>query len=189
MPRHPAPPRPGSFPGYPGSSGQNPASIGRRDLDPFAGNPGGLAPGGILRDDRGGGSIVDFNHPLFDGRRGEGGSGIESGPGGMIQPPGARWDPVGPGFPGGGFGGRGGFPSAGGNPLGGVGMGDPDFDELLPPGERGPDLGMPGQRGGRGGGQGGSGRGGFSGGPFSGNPLGGGGSMGGGSGGFGGFYM
>lgn len=66
-------------------------------------------------------------------------------------------------------------------------MGDLDFDELLPPGERGPDLRMPGGRGGGGmppfGGP--RGPGGFGGG---GSGFGGGGSSMGG-GGFGGMYM
>jgi hypothetical protein len=128
----------------------------------------------------GGGMLVDFNHPLFAGR----GRSEWEGRGGMMAPPGARWDPVGPGFPtgGGGGNGRGNI----GDGSAGRGLGDPDFDELLPPGEYGPDLRMPGQRGGR------TGRGGMGGGmgmdPFGG--MGGGfgrGPGGGGGGGFGGF--
>ncbi len=85
-----------------------------------------------------------------------------------------------------------GFPRAGGNPLGGMGIGDPDFDELLPPGEGGPDLRLPGSGrgpfGGPGGGTGGFG--GFGGmGGLGGRGPGGGGGGGGGYGGGGGFYM
>jgi hypothetical protein len=118
--------------------------------------------------------LVDFNHPLFDGRRG---GGQEQGPGGSINPPGARWDPVGPGGP---LGPR--FPSAGGNPLGGFGVGDREWgDELPPPGEHGPDLS--GRFGPRRGGGGGGGLGG----PGMGGGFGGLGGFGGGRGGGGGF--
>ncbi|TYJ53760.1 hypothetical protein B9479_005599 [Cryptococcus floricola] len=168
-------------------SGINPASIGHRDLDPFS----GLRPGaGFNPGSDGGGMLVDFNHPLFAGRRqGEGGGlggGLGgddiTGPGGSVQPPGARWDPVGPAS--GGIGPR---PTPGGF-GGGVGGGRSDRwgDELAPPGEFGPDLGQ-GQLGGRGSGQNG-GPGGFGGG-FGGGlgGLGGrGGRGGGGGGGFGG---
>lgn len=131
--------------------------------------------------------LVDFNHPLFAGRRPD--DDDRSGPGGMMQPPGARWDPVGPGF---GVPGRSGMGGGAGN-RGDPTMGDPDFDELLPPGEHGPDLRMLG-RGGAG-----RGRGGFD--PFGGGGMGGfgrggAGGFGGGAGGFGGlggggggFYM
>lgn len=129
--------------------------------------------------------LVDFNHPLFRGRRPD--DDDRSGPGGLMQPPGSRWDPVGPGFD---VSGRRGLGSAGtrGDPT----MGDPDFDELLPPGEHGPDLRMPGRGAGRGregfdpfvgGGMGGFGRGG--GGGFGGGA----GGLGGLGGGGGGFYM
>ncbi|KAK4684785.1 proteasome inhibitor subunit 1 (PI31), partial [Tremellales sp. Uapishka_1] len=109
----------------------NPASIGQRDLDPLASMrpPGTFNPQGD-----GGGMYMDFNHPLFDSRRPRTDL---TGPGGSIQPPGARWDPVGPGMGGGSR-----FPGPGGNPLGGVGVTDPEWgDELPPPGEYGPDLG------------------------------------------------
>lgn len=164
----------------------HPASVGHRDLDPLAAMrpPGSFDPRGS---DPSGGMYMDFNHPLFDGRRGGGGSSdIEGGPGGSIQPPGSRWDPVGPGM----MGPRGGgFPGVGGNPLGGAGMGDPDFDELLPPGERGPDVsGMRGRGGPLGGGPGfGAPGGGLGGGGLGGGRFGGGG--GGAGGGFGGMYM
>jgi hypothetical protein len=118
---------------------------------------------------------VDFNHPLFDGRRRD--PDLEGGPGGTIQPPGARWDPVGPGM--------GAWPRAGGNPLGGMGVGDPGFgDEMPPPGEFGPDVGRMGGPGGS------TTRGGHSGGLNPpGGRLGGGGFGGGFSGGGGGMYM
>ncbi|WVO16367.1 hypothetical protein L204_104042 [Cryptococcus depauperatus] len=143
----------------------NPASIGHRDLDPLA----SMRPPGLFNPNAdGGGMYMDFSHPLFDSRR----RGIDpdvEGPGGTIQPPGARWDPVGPGMgPGGGRP----YPGPAGNPLSGAGHGDRWGDELPPPGEFGPDLGrfggniggpLGGGRGGRGGGSGGS-RGGGSGG-------------------------
>ncbi|ORY32544.1 PI31 proteasome regulator N-terminal-domain-containing protein [Naematelia encephala] len=177
--RQPAPARPDplldpinplrSGPSYP----RNPASVGHRDLDPLA----AFQPPGTFD---GGGMYVDFNHPLFDGRRG-GGRGnpdldLQGGPGGMIQPPGSRWDPVGPGM-GGGL--R--DPLQGGHDYG---------DELPPPGEFGPDLGRLGGMGGRGRGRG---RGGFPGGggfPGMGGGFGGGrgGGGGGGGGGFGGGF-
>ncbi|CAD6572482.1 MAG: hypothetical protein TREMPRED_000561 [Tremellales sp. Tagirdzhanova-0007] len=117
--------------------------VGRRDLDPLAAMrlPGLFNPQGD-----GGGMYVDFNHPLFDSRRRRDPD-LMGGPGGSIQPPGARWDPVGPGM-----GGGGGLPGAGRNPMGGVGVGDPGWgDELPPPGEFGPDLGRIGGIGGMGG--------------------------------------
>lgn len=174
----PAQPNPLMDPLHPSRFGSypNPASVGSRDLDPISGmqqprfgNPRG----------DGGGMYMDFNDPLFDGRR----RGLDpdiSGPGGSIQPPGSRWDPVGPGI------GGPRFPRAGNNPLGGTGVGDPDFgDEMPPPGEFGPDLGRigPGGFGGRGGGFGGrGGRGGGFGGPGGFGGL----EGGGGGGGFGG---
>ncbi|WVQ99215.1 hypothetical protein IAU59_006347 [Kwoniella sp. CBS 9459] len=182
----------------------NPASVGRRDLDPL---PHASGPGTFNPNRDGGGMYMDFNHPLFDSRRGRGrgfGDPDFDGPGGSIQPPGARWDPVGPNpdFGGGGGGGRGGFPGPGGNPLGGMGIGDGDRsgglgprdrwgDELPPPGEFGPDLGRLGGFGGggiggprRGGGGGGSGGfGGLGGGRGGGGGFGGGGFGGGGGGG------
>lgn len=165
---------------HPPRLGPHPASVGHRDLDPFAGAP---RPGDFNPRGDGGGMYVDFNHPLFDSRRRQ--DPDMSGPGGSIQPPGSRWDPVGPS--GGGVGG--GFPGAGRNPMGGVGVGDPDFDELLPPGEYGPDLGGGRGPGGIGGplGGGGRGRGGMGGGPggLGGGGFGGLGGLGGGRGGFG----
>ena len=147
-------------------------------LGPF----GGPGPGGD-----GGGMLVDFDHPMFRGRRDDG---REQGPGGMVNPPGARWDPVGPGFPGGPDGGnrgQGGLGGGYGGIRGGRTPGEPDFDELLPPGENGPDLRQPGGRGGLGGPLGGGFGGGFGGGGMGGGFGGGGfGGRGGGGGGFGG---
>ncbi|GFZ44117.1 hypothetical protein JCM24511_01838 [Saitozyma sp. JCM 24511] len=185
-PGHPEPAEPGFNPLNVGRTPYNPASIGHRDLDPLASYrpPGQFNPQGD-----GGGMYADLNHPMFHDRQRRDPD-LEGGPGGMIQPPGARWDPVGPGM--GPV-----FPRAGGNPLGGQGVGDPDFgDEMPPPGEFGPDLGRMGGLGGprgRGGGFGGPG--GFGGGlgGGSGRGLGGGGfggsGFGGGGGGGGGYYM
>lgn len=115
---------------------RNPLEIGRRDRDPFPRNP--FAPPSLFPDD-GDGMFVGPNHPIFSPSRGA--HGELRGPWGgdgylppMGAPPGARFDPVGPGFgphPGGplpGGGGRGrGFPGPGNT-------GDPDPDELMPPG-------------------------------------------------------
>ncbi|KLT39540.1 hypothetical protein CC85DRAFT_192105 [Cutaneotrichosporon oleaginosum] len=176
----PARPSPFHDPLHPAAApaGVPAASIGHRDLDPMGGR---IGPGFSRPDfDRGGGMLVDFNHPLFDGRRG----GQQQGPGGSINPAGARWDPVGPGGP---LGPR--FPSAGGNPLGGFGVTDPEWgDEMPPPGERGPDLSGrfgPRRGGGGGGGLGGPGMGGG----FGGLGGFGGGRGGGGFGGGGGMFM
>jgi hypothetical protein len=138
-PRRPHPP--GDFPppdfedeyelnrpprGMPGSY-QPFGNIGERDLyppglgphDPLRIGPGG---GGGFRG--GGGMHPTFDDPLFGGQGGDGRYDPRA-------PPGARYDPVGPGdgppnlrggprFPGGG-----GFPSGGGgNPFGGFGRGD-----------------------------------------------------------------
>ena len=142
---------------------------------------------------------MDFNHPLFDSRRR--GNPDFDGPGGSIQPPGARWDPIGPGM------GGPRVPGAGNNPLSGMGVGDRGRDrwgdEMAPPGEFGPDvgggiggpLGGRGRGGGRGGfgGRGGMGGMGGMGGPgfggLGGGRGGGGGFGGGGFGGGGGMFM
>lgn len=108
--------------------GQPFGNIGERDLyppglgphDPLRIGPGG---GGGFRG--GGGMYPTFDDPIFGGQPGQQ-------PFNPRAPPGARYDPVGPGdgppnlrggprFPGGG-GGGGGFP--GGNPFGGFGRGD-----------------------------------------------------------------
>jgi proteasome inhibitor subunit 1 (PI31) len=119
----------------------NPLEIGRRDRDPFPANP--FAPPPLFPGADGGGMFVGPDHPIF-GARGGGGLpgqspfGAPRGPWGgdgflppMGAPPGARFDPVGPGpFPGA-------FPGSG-NPLGGPrggfpGRGNPDNDEFMPP--------------------------------------------------------
>ncbi|OCF42795.1 hypothetical protein I317_03397 [Kwoniella heveanensis CBS 569] len=196
-PARPAPPYPYSDPALDplrdlSSRPYNtPASIGRRDLDPL---PSAAGPGTFNPNRDGGGMYMDFNHPLFDSRRRRDLTDPNpdpdfAGPGGSIQPPGSRWDPVGPNPD---FGGDVGFPGPGGNPLGGMGVGDRGGgvrdrdrwgDELPPPGEFGPDLGRLG--GGGFGGIGGPRRGGGRGGGFGGlsGGFGGGGR---GSGGFGG---
>jgi hypothetical protein len=81
--------------GYPGlGGGRNPYNIGERDLypaglgpnDPLRGSMGpGFGPGG-------GGMHPTFDDPLFGGGGGVGGYDPRA-------PPGARYDPVGPGEP------------------------------------------------------------------------------------------
>lgn len=112
------PPRGLRMPG----GGASPFGIGHDDLhppglgphDPFRGSfvPGGglPRPGGM-----GGGMHPTFDDPLFQGPRGGGGSGGGFDP---QAPPGARWDPVGPGAGGPRFGGGRGF-GPGGDPFGG----------------------------------------------------------------------
>ncbi len=117
--------------------GRHPAAIGDADLypaglgpnDPFRGTIGpGLPRPGL----GGGGMHPTFDDPLFGGRGGDGGGGFDP-----QAPPGARYDPVGPGMGGaprdgrhmGGRGGGGGFPGGGlggrpPNPFGGFGGGD-----------------------------------------------------------------
>ncbi|KAI0265182.1 PI31 proteasome regulator N-terminal-domain-containing protein [Gloeopeniophorella convolvens] len=116
----------------------NPLEIGRRDLDPLGINPlGGFAPPPLFPGSSGDGMFVGPNHPIF-GQRGRGPFPPNRGPWGgdgflppMGAPPGARFDPVGPGlgpFPGGtGFGPRSGQP-------GGGNLRSPDNDEFMPPG-------------------------------------------------------
>ncbi|KAI0347384.1 hypothetical protein BDW22DRAFT_1387585 [Trametopsis cervina] len=117
-------------------STRNPLEIGRRDLDPFAGNPFGPPP---RFGSDGDGMFVGPNHPMFASRRVEPRRGPWGGDGflpPMGAPPGARFDPVGPGL----------GPHPGGPlpPFGGGGLGrgvpgrgnmtDPDNDEFMPPG-------------------------------------------------------
>jgi hypothetical protein len=111
--------------GLAGYDGRRPLNIGERDLyppglsphDPLRIGPGGGGFGG------GGGMYPTFDDPLFGGQGG-------AQPYDPRAPPGARYDPVGPGdgppnlrggprFPGGRGGG-----SMGGNPFGGFGSGD-----------------------------------------------------------------
>ena len=106
---------------------RRPLNIGERDLyppglgphDPFRG-PGGYGSGGGIG---GGGMHPTFDDPMFDGQGGFGG------PGGRA-PPGARYDPVGPGdgVPRGGLG-R--FPGGGGGGFGRGGMGGPFGGDII----------------------------------------------------------
>jgi len=116
---------------------ENPLSIGRRDLDPFPINPFAPPP---LFPAGGDGMFVGPDHPIFGAGRGHGPFG-DRGPWGgdgflppMGAPPGARFDPIGPGpFPGrGGFGGLG----RGRGGSRGPASGEPDNDEFMPPGSR-----------------------------------------------------
>ncbi|KAG9051004.1 hypothetical protein FS837_000112 [Tulasnella sp. UAMH 9824] len=113
-------------------------NIGRSDLDPIGRNP--FAPPSLFGDD-GDGMYVGPNHPIFRDRLGpaSGGIGGGRGPWGgdgflppMGAPPGARFDPVGPGplGPRGPFGPGGGL----GPRRGGPGSREPDNDEFMPPG-------------------------------------------------------
>ncbi|KAI9891076.1 MAG: hypothetical protein M1814_003275 [Vezdaea aestivalis] len=116
--------------GGPAFGGRNPLNIGEGDL-----YPPGLGPHDPLRPNFGpqgglGGGMGGGMHPTFDDPLFHPGPGFQGGPrGGPANPPGARYDPVGPGdppqdpragsrFPGGGLGGR---PP---NPFGGYGDGD-----------------------------------------------------------------
>ncbi|OJT11671.1 Proteasome inhibitor PI31 subunit [Trametes pubescens] len=121
---------------YPRMPPRSPLEIGRRDRDPFPSNP--FAPPPLFPGSSGDGMFVGPNHPIFGpGMRGPGSSG--RGPWGgdgflppMGAPPGARFDPIGPGaFPGAPpFPGQG-NPRGGRGPLGGQ---NPDNDEFMPPG-------------------------------------------------------
>lgn len=109
---------------------RNPLEIGRRDREPFPSNP--FAPPSLFPDNDGDGMFAGPNHPMFGPRFG--GRGGPWGGDGFLPPmgapPGARFDPVGPGLGGpfSGFGGRGrGMPGAGN-------VRDPDPDDLMPPG-------------------------------------------------------
>lgn len=117
------PPR-GVGPQMPGGGGRSPFNIGHDDLhppglgprDPFAVFPGGGTPswGGM-----GGGMHPTFDDPLFRGPdTGGNGGGYD-----LQVPPGARWDPVGPGLRGPRFGGGG----PGGGGFGGFGSGGNHF--------------------------------------------------------------
>ncbi|KAK4144534.1 PI31 proteasome regulator N-terminal-domain-containing protein [Dichotomopilus funicola] len=134
--------RPPRGPGH-GQGGAGFGSIGHDDLypaglgphDPIRGSftpGGGIGPGGLRRPGGGGGGFggmhPTFDDPLFRGPGGRGGRGGGDGDGdgddtfGGQIPPGARWDPLGPGGqPRFGGGGRGrGF----GGGFGGFGSGD-----------------------------------------------------------------
>lgn len=130
---------------YPHNPLRDPRTIGDRDLNPLGagrmggtfappplfGGPGGRFPGG----DDGGGMYVGPNHPIFRDRFQRPTPDGNFGPGGGIVPPGARFDPVTP------FGGAPNRPPNIGGPLGPSGrgpprrnLGDPDWDEMPPPG-------------------------------------------------------
>ncbi|KAM6495755.1 PI31 proteasome regulator N-terminal domain containing protein [Amanita muscaria] len=112
---------------------ENPLEIGRRDLDPFPTNL--FTPTPLFPPGSGDGMFVGPDHPIFGARRDRrdvfGGRGPWGGDGYLPPlgaPPGARFDPVGPGpFPG-GLGPRRGGPPGGGNQT------EPDNDEFMPPG-------------------------------------------------------
>ncbi|KAG8716297.1 hypothetical protein FRC11_005127 [Ceratobasidium sp. 423] len=139
-PRNPSPPppldRPFAHP-YADPLRRNPLQIGRSDLDPLGGLHNPFAPPSLFPSGVGGdGMFVGRDHPMFRdplgqgmgvGGRGRGGVGPWGGDGylpPMGAPPGARFDPIGPG------------------PLAGHGFpprhpprsGDPDNDAFMPPG-------------------------------------------------------
>ncbi|TPX40918.1 hypothetical protein SeMB42_g03586 [Synchytrium endobioticum] len=114
--------------------------IGDRDLDPFVAAPGIIPPRGMgignpFGGMGGGGMVVGPDHPMFGGvPGGVGGFGpLVGGPdrlGPLAVPPGARFDPIGPFGPGAGGPVRPGRGSGRGQPF----SGEPDNDELPPPG-------------------------------------------------------
>ncbi|KAF8165204.1 PI31 proteasome regulator N-terminal-domain-containing protein [Crassisporium funariophilum] len=132
-PRPVTPPdAPDRYAHYPPSAmPRNPLEIGRRDLDPFPTNP--FAPPSLFPHGSGDGMYVGPDHPIFGfgrtdpsaERRPWGGDGFLPP---MGAPPGARFDPVGPLFPGRNGLGRGGRTPGAGNMRG------PDNDEFMPPG-------------------------------------------------------
>lgn len=131
-----APERPFGEPSY--VPFRNPLEIGRRDLDPLGVEPlGSFAPPPLFPGSGGDGMFVGPNHPIF-GQRGRGAFYPSRGPWGgdgylppMGAPPGARFDPVGPGL--GPFQG-GTSPGPGGGMPGRGNLRGPDNDEFLPPG-------------------------------------------------------
>ncbi|KAK0243041.1 PI31 proteasome regulator N-terminal-domain-containing protein [Armillaria nabsnona] len=107
---------------------RNPLEIGRRDLDPFPVNP--FNPPSLFPGGDGDGMFVGPNHPILGvgGRR----EWEQRGPWGgdgflppMGAPPGARFDPVGPGAA---------IPGRGRGLPGRGNLWGPDNDEFLPPG-------------------------------------------------------
>ena len=142
-PAHPRPQAPPHAPDYypshipPG----NPLAIGRSDLDPFPGmNPSNpFAPPPLVPPHGSDGMFVGPDHPIFSGRIPGGLGGGQGRWGGdgflppMGAPPGARFDPVGPGPFSGRIGGIGGGRGRGEQP-GRRNLGEPDNDEFMPPG-------------------------------------------------------
>jgi proteasome inhibitor subunit 1 (PI31) len=108
---------------------RNPLEIGRSDLDPLGVDPfSSFGPPPLFPGSGGDGMVVGPNHPIFG--RGRGTTYPARGPWGgdgflppMGAPPGARFDPVGPGL----------GPFPGGTPGGGN-LHGPDNDEFMPPG-------------------------------------------------------
>ncbi|KAF8623414.1 hypothetical protein AX15_006357 [Amanita polypyramis BW_CC] len=114
---------------------ENPLEIGRQDLDPFPRNP--FTPPSLFPPGSGDGMFVGPEHPIFGSRRDQRDIFDRRGPWGgdgflppLGAPPGARFDPVGPG-PTPGRDGRG---PRRGRPPGGGSMRGPDNDEFMPPG-------------------------------------------------------
>ncbi|KAJ7499044.1 PI31 proteasome regulator N-terminal-domain-containing protein [Mycena latifolia] len=133
QPWQPPPVFPGETPyQLPPSVGpRNPLEIGRRDLDPFPANP--FSPPALFPGAGGDGMFVGPDHPIF-GQRGPGGNHGPWGGDGFLPPmgapPGARFDPIGPGI----------GPFPGGRGTGGPrrgNTGEPDNDEFMPPGMNG----------------------------------------------------
>ena len=128
-PRPLTPPDAPDFNPYPQSAlPRNPLEIGRRDLDPFPANP--FAPPSMFPNG-GDGMFVGSDHPIFGRGRGARGPFADRGPWGgdgflppLGAPPGARFDPVGPGP----FGGN------NGRRPGGRNLREPDNDDFIPPG-------------------------------------------------------
>ena len=147
QPARPRPQAPPQAPDYYPSHipPENPLSIGRSDLDPFPGmNPSNpFAPPPLFPPQGGDGMFVGPEHPIFSGRvpGGLGGRAGQEGRWGgdgflppMSAPPGARFDPVGPGpFPD-GIGWMGGRGRGNRGPPGGGNVRGPDNDEFMPPG-------------------------------------------------------
>ncbi len=135
------------------SFGRNPLIVGDRDLDPLGmpprfGGAGGIG-GGIGRGggfgppplfgggDNGGGMIVGPNHPMFRDRFQQPGGIGDGGRAGLppgAAPPGARYDPVGPFGAGPRFPPPGGAGRGRGRGSGGGAGGEPDWDDMRPPG-------------------------------------------------------
>lgn len=146
--RQPPPARPHPVPEEPNQPFQlpsrapphNPLEIGRRDLDPLPlqNQPHPFRPPSLFPDNGDDGMFVGPNHPIFGDRPRFGDLGIpRRGPWGgdgylppMGAPAGARFDPVGP------FGSRGPPGRFGNGPTlpRNFNLGDPDNDELMPPG-------------------------------------------------------